>query len=43
MISIDYLKSHPDTIPALAEIWHEVLGKIWVPDVPMARVEENLK
>jgi GNAT superfamily N-acetyltransferase len=38
MIEIDLLKNHPNTIPALAHIWHEVLGKIWVPDVPVERV-----
>ena len=38
MIKIDLLKKHPNTIPALANIWHEVLGKIWVPDVPVERV-----
>ena len=38
MIKIDLLKNHPNAIPALADIWHEVLGKIWVPDVPVERV-----
>jgi GNAT superfamily N-acetyltransferase len=38
MIKIDLLKHHPDAIPALADIWHELLGKIWVPDVPVERV-----
>lgn len=38
MIKIDLLKNHPNSIPALANIWHEVLGKIWVPDVPVERV-----
>lgn len=33
MIKIELLKNHPNTIPVLAHIWHEVLGKIWVPDV----------
>lgn len=33
MIKIDLLKNHPSAIPALADIWHEVLGKIWAPDV----------
>ena len=41
MIKIDLLKNHPDAIPHLAQIWHEVLGKIWVPDVPIERVEQN--
>jgi hypothetical protein len=38
MIKIDFLKNHPHAIPALANIWHEVLGKIWVPDVPVENV-----
>lgn len=38
MIKIDLLKNHPNTIPVLANIWHEVLGKIWVPEVPVERV-----
>ncbi len=38
MIKIDLLKNHPNTISTLAHIWHEVLGKIWVPDVPVERV-----
>ncbi len=43
MIKIDLLKNHPNTIPALANIWHEVLGKIWVPDVPVERVITRLE
>jgi hypothetical protein len=31
MINIDLLKNHQNSIPKLAEIWHEVLGKIWMP------------
>lgn len=38
MITIDLLKHHPECIPRCAEIWYEVLGKIWVPDVPVERV-----
>ena len=33
MIEIDLLKKHPYAIPALASIWYEVLGKIWMPQV----------
>ncbi len=43
MITIDYLKHHSDSIPELAKIWHEVLGQIWIPDIPISRVEENLR
>ena len=38
MITIDLLKNHPNTITRCAEIWHEVLGKIWVPEIPVERV-----
>lgn len=38
MIKIHLLKNHPNTIPAFAHVWHEVLGKIWVPDVLVERV-----
>ncbi|MFU7598178.1 GNAT family N-acetyltransferase [Legionella pneumophila] len=38
MIKIDLLKDHQDSIPRLATIWHEVFGKIWVPDVPIEQV-----
>lgn len=41
MVSIDLLKNHSDCIPQLAKIWHEVLGKIWLPDIPISRVEER--
>ncbi len=43
MIKIDFLKNHPNTISALAEIWYEVLGKIWVPDIPIERVITRFK
>ena len=38
MIKIDLLKNYPQAILALAHIWHEVLGKIWMPDVPVEHV-----
>lgn len=43
MIKTDYLKNHPETIPELATIWYEVLGKIWAPDVPIERVHQKYK
>jgi N-acetylglutamate synthase-like GNAT family acetyltransferase len=43
MITIDYLKYQSDSIAELADIWHEVLGQIWIPDVPISRVKENLQ
>lgn len=39
MIKIDLLKNHPDVIPALANIWHEVLGKIWFPELTIQEIE----
>ena len=41
MITIDLLKNHPKSIPKLAIIWHDVLGKTWVPDIPVSRVIER--
>lgn len=43
MITIDLLKNHPQAIPALATIWYEVLGKVWVPDVSVEQVIERFK
>ncbi len=40
-IRIAYLKNRPDAIPALANIWHSVLGRIWVPDIPIERIEQR--
>jgi len=39
MVRIDLLKKHPNTIPALAHIWHEVLGKIWFPELTIQEIE----
>jgi len=39
MPEIALLKHHPDKIPALAAMWYELLGRIWVPDVTIERVE----
>ena len=39
MIRIDLLKNHPYAIPALANIWHEVLGKIWMPEIGIKEIE----
>ena len=38
MIKIDLLKNHPDAIPALAHIWHDVLGRIWLPEISVESV-----
>lgn len=42
MIKIDLLQNHPQSIPTLAKIWHEVLGKIWLSDIPVTHVEQRL-
>lgn len=43
MIKYAYLKDYPQCIPQLASIWHEVLGKVWVPEVKIEQVIENFK
>jgi N-acetylglutamate synthase-like GNAT family acetyltransferase len=42
-IHLDLLSNHPDVIPQLANIWLEVLGKIWVPQVSFTDVVTRLK
>jgi GNAT superfamily N-acetyltransferase len=39
MITIDLLKNHLASIPRCAEIWHEVLGKIWMPEIGIEEIE----
>jgi GNAT superfamily N-acetyltransferase len=39
MIKIDLLKNHPYAIPMLSNIWHEVLGKIWMPKIGIEEIE----
>ena len=39
MIRIDLLKNYPQFIPKLANIWHEVLGKIWMPEIGIEEIE----
>jgi N-acetylglutamate synthase-like GNAT family acetyltransferase len=39
MIKIDLLKNHPEVIPELSNIWHEVLGKIWMPEIGIEEIE----
>jgi hypothetical protein len=41
MIKIELLKQHSIAIPALAKMWYELLGKIWVPDVSIELVESR--
>lgn len=40
-IKIKYLKEHPEAIPALAKIWYDVLGSIWVPEISIERIEQR--
>jgi len=40
-IKIAYLKDHPEVIPDLAKIWHEVLGDIWISDISIEQVEQG--
>jgi hypothetical protein len=42
MLKIDILKKHHDSVPRLAEIWHEVLSRIWAPEISIARVTQRL-
>lgn len=42
MIKIDLLKNHPQAIPALANIWHEVLGKVWMPEIGIEEIKSLL-
>jgi GNAT superfamily N-acetyltransferase len=39
MIKIDLLKNHPYAIPTLSNIWYEVLGKIWLPEINIEEIE----
>ena len=39
MIKIDLLKNHPHTVPTLARIWHEGIGKIWMPQISIEESE----
>ncbi|CDZ77614.1 acetyltransferase [Legionella massiliensis] len=41
MIKIELLQQHQEAIPKLAQIWHEVLGQIWLPDISIERVEQR--
>lgn len=39
MIKTDLLKNNPHAIPAIASIWYEVLGKIWMPEIGIKEIE----
>lgn len=38
-VKIDLLKNHPETIPTLAALWHELLGKTWMPELSYDIIE----
>lgn len=42
-ISIDMLKNHPDTIPSLAKIWQELIGKIWAPEISLNDIRHRFQ
>ena len=39
MIKIELLKNRPESIPILANIWREVLGQIWMPEIGIEEAE----
>lgn len=41
MIKIELLKNHPEAIPAISRIWHEVLGKVWMPEIGIEEIESG--
>lgn len=41
MVTIGLLKEHPETVERLAQIWLQVLGSIWVPDVSIEQVKQR--
>lgn len=43
MVVIDLLKNHPESIPALALLWQERIGKIWRPDLSFERVVKRFE
>lgn len=43
MVTIDLLGNHPESIVTLSQVWQEVLGKIWLPDLPLERVVQRFE
>lgn len=39
MVKIDLLRNHPICIPVIANIWYELLGKIWMPEITLDEIE----
>lgn len=43
MYKLDLLKNHPDAISSLAKMWHELLGRLWVPGISIPQVEAKFR
>ena len=43
MITIDYLKHHPDSIPILATLWLDTIGRLWAPHVTREEVIQRFQ
>jgi GNAT superfamily N-acetyltransferase len=42
MVTVDFLKNHPNHIEPLSQIWYDVLGKIWIPGSSVNQIAEKL-
>ncbi len=43
MITIDLLKNHQHTLPDLAQMWYDGLGRIWLPEIPLNQAVERFR
>jgi predicted N-acetyltransferase YhbS len=43
MITIDYLKHHPQHIPTVATLWLDTIGKMWAPHVTREEVIQRFQ
>jgi len=43
IVTINLLKNHPECIQRLAEIWQEVLGSKWLPDISVEAVVQRFQ
>ncbi len=41
MIVISLLKNHPECISSIAKMWHELLGKKWLPEITIQEIESG--
>lgn len=39
MVKIDLLRNYPTCIPVIANIWYELLGKIWMLEITLDEIE----